>query len=228
MLEIIAQSVEDAMVIEAAGADRIELVSGISEGGLTPSYAMIEQVIKAVKIPVNVMVRPHSYSFEYKTLDIKVMKQDIKTIESLGANGIVLGCLKDKQIDFDTFNDMIKDVNLDITFHRAIDECDQLNLAYKSLISHNKVSQILTSGGPGKACDNFNELKAFYEMDKSKLLIGSGVTLNNITEIVTKYPAASYHIGSDARVNQSFRNRIDEKHIKLVVDLIKTSQRNGK
>lgn len=220
MLEIIAQSVEDAMIIESAGGDRIELVSGISEGGLTPSYAMIDQVVKAVNIPVNVMIRPHSYSFEYKRDEISVMKQDIKIIESLGANGIVLGCLKNKKINFDLFNDMINGISCDITFHRAVDECSQINQAYKQLISHPKITQILTSGGPGKACDNFNNLDALYEMEKTKLLIGSGVTLNNITEIMTKYPEASYHIGSDARVNQSFRNRIDEKHIKMIASLI--------
>ena len=38
MLEIIAMTLEDAKTIEECGADRIELVSALTEGGLTPSY----------------------------------------------------------------------------------------------------------------------------------------------------------------------------------------------
>jgi len=221
MLEVIAQSVDDAKVIEASGAHRIELVSGISEGGLTPSYGMIEQVVKAVKIPVNVMIRPHSYSFDYKSDDIKVMKQDIKVVESLGVNGIVIGCLKNNEVDFDLLKEFIKDVNCGITFHRAIDETQNPSLMFKKLTDLIGIKQVLTSGGPGKACDNFEELDKMYSMMSNKLLIGSGVTLNNISALCSRYPNANYHIGSDARVNQSFRNRIDEKHIRMIVEQIK-------
>ncbi|MBI9012569.1 MAG: copper homeostasis protein CutC [Clostridiales bacterium] len=217
MLEVIAQSVDDAKVIEAAGAHRIELVSGISEGGLTPSYGMIEQVVKSVKIPVNVMIRPHSYSFEYKPYDIGVMKQDMKVVESLGVNGIVIGCLNNREVDFELLKEFIESINCEITFHRAIDETLNPSLMFRKLTDIKGINQVLTSGGPGKACDNFTELDKMYSMMSNKLLIGSGVTLNNIPTLVLRYPNANYHIGSDARVNQSFRNRIDEKHIKMIV-----------
>jgi len=221
MLEVIAQSVDDAIAIEASGAHRIELVSGISEGGLTPSYAMIEQVVKSVSIPVNVMIRPHSYSFDYKSHDIEVMKADIKIVESLGAGGIVLGCLKDGVINFELLEELISEINCDVTFHRAIDDSVHPSDMYKRLIKLSKVTQILSSGGPGKACDNFKELDKMYNMMSDKLLIGSGVTLNNISAICNKYPTSNVHIGSDARVNQSFKNRIDENHIKMILELIK-------
>lgn len=218
MLEVIAQSVEDAKLIEAAGAHRIELVSGISEGGLTPSYGMIEQVVKSVKIPVNVMIRPHSYSFEYKSDDIGVMRQDIKVVESLGANGIVIGCLNNREVDFELLKKFIESVNCDITFHRSIDETQNPSLMFQKLTDVVGINQILTSGGPGKACDNFSELDKMYTVMSNKLLIGSGVTLNNISTLCLRYPEADYHIGSDARVNQSFGNRIDEKHIRMIVE----------
>lgn len=220
MLEVIAQSVEDAKAIEASGAHRIELVSGISEGGLTPSYAMIEQVVKSVSIPVNVMIRPHSYSFDYKSHDIEVMKADIKIVEALGAAGIVLGCLKNGVINFELLELFISEIKCGVTFHRAIDDSSHPSDMYKRLIKQFKVTQILSSGGPGKACDNFYELDKMYKMMPEKLLIGSGITLNNISAVYNKYPKANFHIGSDARVNQSFKNRIDENHIKILLKLI--------
>ncbi|RXD24785.1 copper homeostasis protein CutC, partial [Acinetobacter baumannii] len=70
--------------IEECGADRIELVSALTEGGLTPSYAIIESVVKSVKIPVNVMVRHHAKSFNYSNEEVDLMIRDIEIIKSLG------------------------------------------------------------------------------------------------------------------------------------------------
>ena len=91
MLEIIGMSVEDAKAIEYCGANRIELVSALTEGGLTPSFSMIEKVINSVDIPVNVMIRNHAKSFRYSGYDLEVMQKDIEIVKSLGANGVELG-----------------------------------------------------------------------------------------------------------------------------------------
>jgi copper homeostasis protein len=96
LLDFIAVTVEDAVLIEKSGADRIELVSGLTEGGLTPSYGLIEKAVSSVRIPINVMVRPHSQSFCYSKDDLAIMKQDIRIIRSLGANGVVSGMLDEE------------------------------------------------------------------------------------------------------------------------------------
>ncbi|WP_407056536.1 copper homeostasis protein CutC, partial [Burkholderia vietnamiensis] len=45
LLEVIATTVGDARAAARAGADRLELVTAISEGGLTPSVGLIEAVV---------------------------------------------------------------------------------------------------------------------------------------------------------------------------------------
>lgn len=75
LLEVIAVNAADARAAEAGGADRIELVCAMSEGGLTPSFGIIEQVVSSVSIPVYVMIRPHSRSFCYNEDDRKAMKK---------------------------------------------------------------------------------------------------------------------------------------------------------
>ena len=91
MLEIIATTVQDALIIAEGGADRIELVSALSEGGLTPSYGLMRQAINAANIPVNVMIRPHSAGFVYDEADLLCMIEDIKQARASGANGVVFG-----------------------------------------------------------------------------------------------------------------------------------------
>lgn len=51
-IEAIVLNEEDAKITEAYGANRLELVSAINAGGLTPSYGTIKQVVKSVQIPI--------------------------------------------------------------------------------------------------------------------------------------------------------------------------------
>ncbi|MEG2002019.1 MAG: copper homeostasis protein CutC, partial [Clostridia bacterium] len=90
-IEVIASTLDDAMKIEQCGGDRIELIMGFEEDGLTPSMALIELVTKRVKIPVNVMVRPHAKSFVLNKFDVEVMKREIEIVKNTDANGIVIG-----------------------------------------------------------------------------------------------------------------------------------------
>jgi copper homeostasis protein CutC len=47
-LEVIAISISDVKAAERYGANRIELVTGIAEGGLTPSIGLIEAAILSI------------------------------------------------------------------------------------------------------------------------------------------------------------------------------------
>lgn len=91
LLEVIATTIGDARAAARAGADRIELVTAISEGGLTPSVGVIEAVVAAVPIPVNVIVRPHSRSFSYDASELAAIARDVRAAVAAGANGIVFG-----------------------------------------------------------------------------------------------------------------------------------------
>src|ERR1700750_3233724 len=93
LLEVIATTVADAQLAERAGADRLELITAFGEGGLTPSVGMIEAVVDAVDIPVNVIVRPHSRSFVFEPHDHAAMLRDVRAIAAAQAHGVVIGML---------------------------------------------------------------------------------------------------------------------------------------
>ncbi|MBW7461753.1 copper homeostasis protein CutC, partial [Paenibacillus sepulcri] len=124
ILEVIATCVQDAILAEQSGADRIELITAITEGGLTPGIGMIEQVADTVSIPVNVMVRPHSRSFNYDTYDLDAIVAEIKAIASTRAAGIVFGSLTGEgRIDEHGLERVLAAAGrLDVTYHRAFDE----------------------------------------------------------------------------------------------------------
>lgn len=126
---------KEAQLVEGSGAHRLDLVSAMSEGGLTPSYGAIRRVVENVDIPVQVMIRNHGHSFEYREEDLEIMKEDLMITNQLGANRIVFGCLnEDHTIDEKMLEEVLKLADgIDFTFHRAFDRVPNQEEAYKTL-----------------------------------------------------------------------------------------------
>jgi copper homeostasis protein len=220
LIEFIAITVEDAKLIEKSGADRIELVSGLSEGGITPSYGLIEKVVNSVSIPVNVMVRPHAQSFCYSEDDIAIMKNDIRIIRNLGANGVVVGML-DKQgnVDFRQLEELLAETgSMEVTFHRAIDSSNYIVQAAEKLNQYKEITTILTSGGHGDWQTRLNTLRKLKEVCKeTDILIGSGLSKDNVRDVHTQVGTNCYHFGTAIREDHSILKSVSlEKAIEIV------------
>lgn len=155
LLEVIATTIGDARAAARAGADRIELVTAISEGGLTPSIGVIEAVVAAVPIPVNVIVRPHSRSFRYDASELAAIARDVRAAVAAGANGVVFGMLDAHgDIDLDALRRIADAADgRDLTFHRAFDVARDLNAAFDTLLRVPCVTSVLTSGGHPSVLD---------------------------------------------------------------------------
>lgn len=219
MLEIIATTVEDARRIEAGGADRVELVSALSEGGLTPSYGLIEAVVKSVSIPVNVMIRPHAKSFCYTPEELAIMEKDITIAKKFQASGVVLGVLTAQQtICTASLERLLANCNgLNVTFHKAIDETDPVE-SIKLLSKYPQITTILSSGGKGRLQNNFAVLKGMLEnAGHIRLLVGGGLTLDNIRTVMQEVGAPDYHFGTAVRTENSVIGDIDPARLAAVV-----------
>lgn len=222
MLEIIGMTVEDAKIIEACGADRIELVSALTEGGVTPSFGLIEKVVNSVKIPVNVMIRHHANSFMYSEEDINIMLKDIEIVNSIGANGIVLGLLDNKnKIDEVNLKRLIEKSNsLDITFHKAIDKTNPVE-SIKILNGYSKITNVLTSGGKGDIMNNLDTInKMINESKDIKVLLGGGLNFDNIEKVKENISYCDFHFGTAVRIDKDPFKKIDEKKLKELVTII--------
>lgn len=223
MLEIIATTVEDAKRIEASGANRIELVSALTEGGLTPSYGLIKKVVESVKIPVNVMIRPHAKSFIYTNDELNVMKEDILIAKHLKSNGVVLGVLdKNNTICENSLYKLLEICeDMDVTFHRAIDElADPVN-GIKVLAKYSQINTVLTSGGKEDILDNLSIIKQMIaNAGAIRVLVGGGLNFKNIERIITETTAPEYHFGTAIRENNSSCGEINEEKLASLVKIV--------
>ncbi|WP_088815141.1 MULTISPECIES: copper homeostasis protein CutC [Listeria] len=221
MLEVIVQNAEDAKRAEQFGADRMEVVSAISEGGLTPSYGAISEIVKNSKLEAMMMIRPHSFSFTYDDADIRAMKRDIEVAKEVGTTGIVFGALtKEGKIDTALLEKVISwKGDLKLTFHRALEDASDIEEAYHVLRGYGEeIDQILTSGGTNSALDSIPRLKRWIADSKNapnsfRILVGSGVSSENIAQFQEALNHTDYHVGSGARKDSSFANSLDKEKI---------------
>ena len=205
LFEVIATTVADARLAAQAGADRIELVTAMGEGGLTPSIGLIEAVVAAVGIPVNVIVRPHSRSFVYDADDFAVMLRDVRAVKAAGANGVVIGMLTaDGEIDRDGLARAIDAADgLAITFHRAFDETRDLSQALDVLLGFQAVTSVLTSGGKPSVLHAQAPIRELVQQAAGShctVLAGAGLTVDAIADFVSRTQVQAVHFGSGVRV----------------------------
>lgn len=124
-LEICVDSIVSARNAQEAGADRVELCVSLIEGGITPSFGLIEATVRALRIPVYVLIRPRAGDFFYSDEEIECMLRDVEACSDLGAKGIVVGFLTasgsiDERLT-GIFLERARKCKMDFTFHRAFD-----------------------------------------------------------------------------------------------------------
>ncbi|NAS32139.1 copper homeostasis protein CutC [Flavobacteriaceae bacterium R38] len=183
IIEICANSYESAMNAQNAGADRIELCSELTLGGITPSYGLLKKVMKDISIPVHVLIRPRRGDFTYNEDEFEIMKENIMLCKELNCNGIVSGILKkDHSLDIERTTELIKLTKpLSFTFHRAFDWVPKPIETLDKLISL-KANRILSSGQAKNAFQGLELLKTLLKNAENKIEImpGSGVNAKNI------------------------------------------------
>ena len=154
LLEISVESLEGALAAERGGADRIELCSDLSVGGLTPQTALLRAVRQQIQIPIFAMIRPRAGGFVYSPAEFTQMKESIAAARDAGASGLALGILKpDRTVDVDHSRELVELARpLPVTFHRAFDECADLSQALEDVV-RSGAARILTSGGAATALE---------------------------------------------------------------------------
>ena len=155
----------------AGGADRIELCSGLAEGGLTPSIGAIRYAASR-PVTVNVLIRPRSGDFVYSRDEIGLMVADIEEAVRCGADGIVVGALTpDGDVDMDAcrrFIDAAQGRNA--TFHRAFDVCRDPFKALEDVISLG-FDRILTSGQSSDALRGGDMIRRLHDKAAGRIRI---------------------------------------------------------
>lgn len=197
IFEACVEKLEDALVAQARGANRIELCSALEQDGLTPSHEMTIQCVQQLSVPVMTMVRPRGGNFVYSESEIKQMESEIEFFKQSGVAGVVFGLLnKEGTIDIENTRRLAKLASpLEVTFHKAIDYSVNVYKSFKELNAIEGISSVLTSGGEDTAWNGREILKQMQAMQgrKIKIIAAGKVTVENRIQIAEFTGVAELH-----------------------------------
>lgn len=182
LLEVCVDDIAGLHAAIEGGADRVELCSALSLGGLTPSAGLLA-IAATFDIPCNAIIRPRAGDFVYTEDEIEIMEHDIAIARDAGVSGVVLGAnLPDGKLDRFVLDALVKaSKGLDLTLHRAFDLVPNIPQAVEIAVKLG-FSRILTSGGAIAALDGMKGLRQAVDTAKGRISImpGAGISAANV------------------------------------------------
>ncbi len=192
-LEVCVDAIAGVHAAQAGGADRVELCAALSEGGLTPSWGLMQEAAKAA-IPSYAMIRPRAGLFGFDRGEKQVMLADAIAARNAGLAGIVIGIqAPDGGLDAEAMRPLM-DVGLPVTLHRVIDIVPDWR-AGLDVAMELGIERVLTSGGAARAVDGAARLAQMVAHAGSDLSImaGSGVSAQNVADLIAATGVSEVH-----------------------------------
>ena len=187
-------------------------------GGVTPSEELLRDVLGCVSIPVNVLVRPREGDFVYGADEADDIISTINRCKELGVNGIVVGALtRDCDIDLSAMRQFIRVAEpLEVTFHRAFDECRNPHKALEDIIGLG-CKRLLTSGQAPSAPEGASLIKELIDQASGRIIImpGAGIKPENISQLVSATGATEYHGSARGK-----SGRTDRESVRLIINAL--------
>ncbi len=220
LLEVIACSVADAVEAQHGGAGRLEVISELQRGGLTPKLRLVQQIIAVVSLPVRVMLR------EQDSYDVSSTKEKdrlcvaARELSALRVEGLVLGFLREGRVDVELTQEILSCApNLKATFHHAFEETEPFE-AIREIKRIDHVDRILTHGGslawPGRI-----EQLAKYQQEthpEIQIIAGGGLDAEKIKDIGKSTAIREFHVGRAARASGRVDGEVQAARVKTLVE----------
>lgn len=194
-IEACVESLQEAINAERLGATRIELCTDLANDGLTPNKELIIEVVKNLKIPVKVMIRPRKGDFLYSSQELKQMEDDVLWCKNNGIWGIVFGfAFADSSLDIELTKHFVHLARpMNVTVHRVIDKAPDIVNEVRKL-QEIGVDSILSSGGKETALEGLSILKQMLLNAGNTEIIAAGkVTDNNLSNLHNSLCTNAYH-----------------------------------
>ena len=198
LIEVCVDSVASALAAERGGANRVELCSGLIEGGVTPSIGLIERVRARTSLDLHVIIRPRGGDFFYDEDEFEIMGRDVMTAKRLGADGVVFGILDSTgKVDAARSRQLLELARpLVVTFHRAFDMSPDLFRSLEEICAVG-VDRILTSGGEQTAVQGLETIARLVKAANGRIVVmpGSGIDPSNARALIDQAGAREIHVG---------------------------------
>ena len=229
ILEVCVDSLASARAAVKGGADRLELCSALSIGGLTPYAELLRQIRLESDIPVRCLMRPRAGDFLYTKEEIQMMAVQMESLRAAGADGFVIGCLTPAgDLDAKAMAPLLEAAKgAGLTLHRCIDVSRDPVQTYLDA-GKLGIDTVLTSGAALSCLQGMEVIGKLLRLrdgeNGPEVLMGAGINAATITKFRESYPQArAFHMSgkADTESGMVFRREgvpmglpgLDEWHI---------------
>ena len=192
-LEVCVDTIAGVHAARRGGADRVELCSALSEGGLTPSLGLMHAAAE-IDIPSYAMIRPRAGVFDFDADDRAIMLDDARAARDAGLAGLVIGVQGADGGLYAGAMRPVMDLGLPVTLHRVIDIVPDWRAAL-DIAMELGIERVLTSGGAGRAVDGVARLAQMvaHAGPDLSIMAGSGVSAQNVADLIAATGVSEVH-----------------------------------
>ena len=247
VLEVIVCCVADAVEAQKGGASRLEVVRDLDRGGLTPSIQLVQAIKDAVDLPLRVMVRESDgYGTRddgYGTRDDNFGARDdgcgvrneaeverlcvaAREFAKLRVDGLVLGFLKNDQIDLDLTTRVLACApEIHATFHHAFENASDQQQAVLEIKKLPQVDRILSHSGSGDLHERAQRLDRYVQIAAPEITIiaGGGIDLDAIALLKRTTSVREFHVGRAVRDGFQVNGGVRADLVRSLVRAIETN-----
>lgn len=222
LLEVICLHDADARRAAEGGADRVELLGSLDDGGMSPEPEMVEKVAAAVSIPVRPMVRLRT-GFGTDGGEFTRLVGLVKAYLDAGAEGVVFGFLNGHdEVDAEVCLALASQTHGRWTFHRAIDHALDTDRAWRTVLRLPHVDQVLTAGSARGVEHGLDDLVARCRADErvARLVMAGGGLQPEHVPWLARAGVRAFHIGRAARPLGEYKAYVDAGLVSSWRDLV--------
>jgi len=201
LLEVIVQTLADAREAARGGADRLEVVRAIRDGGLTPLVSLVRSISAETPLPLRVMVRENA-GYAMDAAELPALRRAAAEFAAVGVDGLVIGFARAGKPALDDVARVLEAApQLPVTFHRAFDSLADPFEAIDELTRMAQIDRILTSGGETASLARCERLRQYIARAHGRLeiLAGSGVDDDALALFAREGCVREVHVGRAAR-----------------------------
>jgi copper homeostasis protein len=217
ILEVIVTSLDEAIEAEAGGADRLELVSALEVGGLSPAPELVRAVAEAVRIPVRVMLRREPALRVGRANEVDFLQQTAASFARFPIDGLVLGFVRNHAIDQETTQKVLSAApSCAATFHRAFDEVADPAAAIAQIRHISQIDRILTTGGSGDWPERKRRLLAWQRAAYPGItvLVATGLCQDLLGDLKNGSELREIHVGRAARLPHTVSGAVSREAVR--------------
>ncbi len=224
LLEVTVLQLRDVAGAQEGGADRLFLVEGGSEGGLSPTPATVGAIMRESDVPVRVMLRLS----ENRTTNGGEFTRLVGLAEeyvALGAEGVAFGFLDaDLEIDVQTCRTLAEALpGVPWTFNRAIDDALEPRRSWRRVVGLPGLDSVRSAGSPRGLGVGYDDLLALAEPDPviAGLLMPGGGLQAEMVPWFMRAGVTSFHLDTQVRPGGTDKAYVDAAHVRswrLLVD----------